>query len=169
MTGHEHTEHVGHADHTEHTERWEGSEMHHWKRWLPLVLIGVTLLAAGCGGSSSTSAEATGPATVYEVEGTELSRIELTADAAKRLGIETAAVTPSGQGTAVPYSAVFYSATGEAWVYTSPEPLSFVRAPIVVASIEGDRAFLSEGPAPGAKVATVGVAELFGAESGLGQ
>ena len=44
-----------------------------------------------------------------------------------------------------------------------------VREKVVIDAIEGDRAFLSTGPAAGTKVATVGVAELFGAESGLGE
>lgn len=136
---------------------------------LALALAGVALLAAGCGGSSSKGEEAKGPATVYEAEGKESSRIELTAAAAKRLGIETAAVATSGTGKVVPYSAVFYSASGETWVYTSPQPLEFVREPITVTSIDGDKAFISAGPAEGTQVATVGVAELFGAESGLGQ
>ncbi len=139
------------------------------RRWLPLALIGVVLFAAGCGGSSSSSEESSGPATVYEVDGSDLSRIELTADAVKRLGIATAAVVDSADGKVVPYSAVLYSATGETWVYTSPKALNFIRAEVVVTTIEGDKAFLSEGPAAGTAVATVGVTELFGAESGLGQ
>jgi hypothetical protein len=138
------------------------------RRLLPLALIGLAALAAGCGGGSAEEEES-GPATVYEVAGTDLSRVELTADAARRLDIQTAAVARNGAGTAVPYSAVLYSPTGETWVYVSPKPLSFVRHKIVVDHIDGDRAFLSSGPEPGTKVATVGVAELFGAESGLGE
>lgn len=138
------------------------------KRWLPLVLIGSALFVAGCGGSDSSD-EASGPATVYEIEGSDVSRIELTQKAIERLDIRTSAVERNGSTKIIPYSAVLYSPTGETWAYVSPKPLTFIRSPIVVDRIEGDRAFLSNGPKAGAKVAIVGVAELFGAESGLGQ
>ena len=140
------------------------------KLWLALVLIGMALIVAGCGGGSdSASEEASGPATVYEVEGSDVSRVELTEQAVERLDIQTAAVEQDGKGMVIPYSAVLYSPTGETWAYVSPAPLSFVREEIVVDRIEGDQAFLTKGPKPGTKVATVGVAELYGAESGLGQ
>ena len=143
--------------------------MKHGTRLLPLILIGVAVLAAGCGGGGSSDESEAGPATVTEVAGTDLNRVELTADAAKRLDIQTADVAQNGKGTVVPYAAVLYAPTGETWVYVSPKPLSFVRQQIVVESIEGDRAFLSSGPAPGTTVVTVGAVELFGAESGLGE
>lgn len=139
------------------------------KLLLPLALIGVALLAAGCGGGDSSSEEASGPATVYEVEGSDVSRVELTQKAVERLDIQTAAVEQDGKGTVIPYAAVIYSPTGETWAYVSPAPLTFVRKAIVVDRIEGDQAFLTKGPKAGTEVATVGVAELFGAESGLGQ
>lgn len=140
-----------------------------WLRWfLPLALIGGTLLVAGCGGGESES-EASGPATIYEIDGSDVSRVELTAEAAKRLDVQTARVARDGATTSIPYAAVLYSPTGETWAYVSPTPLSFVREAIVVDRIEGDTAFLSRGPKPGTKVATVGVAELYGAESGLGE
>jgi hypothetical protein len=47
--------------------------------------------------------------------------------------------------------------------------MTFLRHAIVVDRIVGNKAYLTKGPAAGAKVATVGVAELYGAESGLGQ
>lgn len=67
----------------------------------------------------------------------------------------------------VPYSAVLYGVNGETWVYTSPEPLVFVRQPIAIDYIEDDLAILSEGPEAGTAVVTVGAAELFGAETGV--
>jgi hypothetical protein len=68
----------------------------------------------------------------------------------------------------IPYGAVLYDAEGDTWAYTSPAPLTYVRESISVGRIEGDEAILSEGPAPGMEVVTVGVAELFGAETGVG-
>lgn len=68
----------------------------------------------------------------------------------------------------VPYAAVIYGVHGETWVYTNPEPLVYVRAPVTVEYIEGDLAVLLEGPPVGTAVVTAGGAELFGAESGVG-
>ena len=131
-----------------------------------LVLV-LPLLVAACGGSSTDAAVE--PATVEEVDGTDLSRVTLTPEAAERLDIQTASVQDGeGTGMVIPYAALVYSPTGETWAYTNPKGLTFVRQRIVVDRIDGDRVVLSKGPSPGTKVATVGVAELFGAESGVG-
>jgi hypothetical protein len=79
-------------------------------------------------------------------------------------------LTLSAQDTlhkVVPYAAVLYGVHGETWVYSNPQPLVFVRQPIVIDYIEGDRAYLSEGPQVGTAVVTVGAAELFGTETGV--
>jgi hypothetical protein len=77
-----------------------------------------------------------------------------------------------GSGTlhkVIPYAAVIYDLTGKTWVYTSPEPLTFVRQPISIDYIEDDMAVLVDGPDAGTLVATVGVAELYGADTGVGK
>lgn len=109
------------------------------------------------------------PAYVEEAEADEPYRVILSAHAATRLGVETAPVVrlPGGR-TAVPYSALIYDVTGATWAYTNPEPLTFVRESVTVARIDGDRAVLGRGPAVGTQVATVGVAELYGTEFGVG-
>ncbi len=66
----------------------------------------------------------------------------------------------------VPSSSVLYDAKGKTWVYTSPEPTVFVRHAITVDHIDGDRVVLSDGPASGTTVVTVGAAELLGTEYG---
>jgi hypothetical protein len=63
---------------------------------------------------------------------------------------------------------VLYDVHGETWVYTSLEPLIYVRHSISVDYIEGDVAVLSEGPPAGTEVVMAGAAELFGAEAGIG-
>jgi hypothetical protein len=111
------------------------------------------------------------PAEAEPIEGTELSRLTVEEKAAERLGIRTASVRAGTDGTnlkVIPYAAVLYDAEGVTWTYTNPEPLTFIRDRISVDSIKGDQAFLSEGPAPGTAVVTVGVAELFGIETGVG-
>ena len=68
----------------------------------------------------------------------------------------------------VPYSALIYDPFGLTWIYTSPEPRTFVRHQVQVDYIEGDVAILSDGPPTGTVVASVAVAELYGTEFEVG-
>jgi len=70
-------------------------------------------------------------------------------------------------GTSIPYAAVIYDTEGNTFVYTNPAPLTFVRAPIMIDRIEGDQAVLSEAIDSGTSVVTLGVSELYGAETGV--
>jgi hypothetical protein len=108
------------------------------------------------------------PVKVEKNEATGLSRLTLSAKAAERLGIATGAVSAAGAGKAIPYSALVYDKTGKTWVYTNPEGRDFVREAIEVQRIEGDLAFLSSGPPVGTAVVTVGTAELWGVDTGVG-
>jgi hypothetical protein len=141
--------------------------------WVAALLLLAVLPFAGCQGEGEEASAADEPAKVEPVEGSDgLFQVTLTAKAAERIDLQTAVVRTEGEGAAertiVPYSAIVYETDGETWVYTSTDDLSFVREHIVVEEIEGDRAVLSEGPAAGTEVVTVGVAELFGAEYGIG-
>ena len=137
------------------------------RRWL--VLVG--LLAAGLQLSACThqTAEAEGatsePATIEQVAGGDVSRLTLTARAAERLGKAT---VEGHARTVVPYGAVLYDAKGVTWVYVAREPLSYLRERITVDDIEDDRAVLTDGPAAGTAVVSVGAAELYGTEFGVG-
>jgi hypothetical protein len=137
---------------------------------LPLwaILVLVAFATTGCGQSDVAAAEADRPATVEQIEGTDLSKVTLTDRAAERIGLETARVGSAGTMAIVPYSAVLYDGQGDAWVYTNPEGLTFIRTKVSISKIDGDTARLSDGPPPGTVVATVGVAEIFGAEMGVG-
>jgi hypothetical protein len=149
--------------------------------WVLAPLLAVLPVAA-CRQTVADAAHNDKPATVEPVEGSELSRVVLSARAAERLGIETAAVRDTqvtfipaslstagpAQWRAIPYSAVLYDPNGDTWTYTSPDSLVFVRHPISVEYIEGDVAVLSSGPLGGTTVVTVGAAELFGTEFGVG-
>jgi multidrug efflux pump subunit AcrA (membrane-fusion protein) len=110
---------------------------------------------------------------VEAIEGTELNRLTLTEKAAQRLDIQTAQVreeqVDGAQRLVVPYSALIYDLEGKTWIYISPQPLTYVREPVTVDQIEGDMVVLVEGPATGTEVVTVGVAELYGTDTGIGK
>lgn len=69
----------------------------------------------------------------------------------------------------IPTAAVLYSANGKTWVYANPEPLVYIREPIQIDTISGDEVVLADGPAAGTAVVTVGGAELYGTEFGVGK
>jgi hypothetical protein len=142
-------------------------------RLLGLLLCVAAAVAAVAllGGKESESA-ATGriePAVLEHVDGESLSRVVLTEHAAERLGIETTPARTSAEGSIVPYAALIYDPHGDTWVYTSPERLEFVRAPVEVARIEGELAYLSDGPPDGTEIVTVGGAEVYGTEFEMGK
>jgi len=64
----------------------------------------------------------------------------------------------------VPYSSVYYDATGSAWVYVNPKPLTFERQRVDIERVEDNLAILTDGPSVGTSVVTVGAAMLYGAE-----
>jgi hypothetical protein len=109
---------------------------------------------------------------VQKIEGSNLKRLALSAEAAKRLDVQTTPVGTSPTGgtgqTVVPYSAIVYDPAGATWTYTSPEDLVFVRQEVKVDHIDDDLAILTAGPDRGTLVVTVGAAELWGVETGVG-
>jgi outer membrane receptor protein involved in Fe transport len=143
--------------------------------WAVAVIIVAGLALAACTRTSEEAATGSDLATVEPVEGTSVSRVTLTPDAAKRLDIQTAPVLEQRgagngpQGTTIPYAAVIYDPNGETWAYTNPEPLVFVRQSITVDRIQGELAVLSSGPPPGTPVVSVGAAELLGTEYEVGE
>ena len=148
--------------------------MQHINRWMVMVLLILAALPlAACSQASPVTASKVEPAKVEKIEGTELNRVTLTEKAAERLDLQTAPVreepVDGTQRLVVPYAAVIYDLEGATWMYISPAPLTYVREPITVDYIEGDMAVLVDGPASGTEVVTVGVAELYGADTGIGK
>ena len=136
--------------------------MKHINRWVLVTLVFAGLLLSACGPTEATT-EKISPSKLEPIEGTDLSKVILTEKAAERIGIETVPAS----GTEVPYAAVIYDIEGTTWIYTSPEPMTCVREPIVIDHIEGDTAVLAESLASDFSVVTVGVAELWGTETGV--
>jgi hypothetical protein len=147
-------------------------------RWMVAIQLTACLCLAGCAVASGKSADSsTDPARVESIGDTSLKRVILAQAAADRLAIRTTVVAKAKVASAgrkkvdravVPYQAVLYDVNGAAWVYTVPEPLVYVRHPIVVDYVDGNRAVLSKGPPSGTAIVTVGVAELYGIEVGVG-
>lgn len=154
-----------------------------WSTAGPLIIVlsGGLLLSSRADPPADADSGESGPAQVEAIEGSEVSRVTLTPEAAERLGVTTTAVVeeqvaaqPGTVGGAVerkviPYGALLYDNTGATWAYTTVEPLVFIRESVTIDYIEGDQVVLVDGPSTGTDVVTLGAAELFGAELGLGQ
>lgn len=144
-------------------------------RWMVVALVIAGIPLSACTRTSADEASSGGPAaTVQHVEGSDQARVILSADGAERIGIQTDSVRHTEgrnerERWVIPYAAVLYDPRGKTWTYTSPEPLVFIRQPIHVTRIQGDRAFLSSGPPPGTVVVTVGASELLGSEYAVGE
>ena len=134
-----------------------------------LVLIGHQTVEAAAKKDDSVKIEKLGD--------TGLSRITLAPEAVNRLGIKTLKVALTKEDDeeenkslkTIPYSSIIYDIQGNTWAYTNPEPNVYVREKIDVDDIEGEHAFLSKGPEVGTEVVTIGVAELYGVEKGIGK
>ena len=139
-------------------------------RWVVIFLIIAALQLSACA-QKQAATDKISPVTLATMEGSDLKRLVLTEKAAERIDLQTAKVQEESVNginrIVVPYAAVIYDLHGETWLYTNPEPLTYVREAIIIDSIDGDKAILVEGPSNGTEVVTVGVAELFGAETGV--
>jgi hypothetical protein len=148
--------------------------MRHSKRWI--AILGLLIVVPQLSACTQTSAEATGgaePAKVEHLEGSsDVSRLTLTAKAAERLGIQTAQVqerkVAGKQRKVIPYGALLYDSKGATYVYVTPQPLTYVRAPVTVDYVSARSVVLTAGPAAGTQVVSVGAAELYGTETGVG-
>jgi hypothetical protein len=131
---------------------------------LLLIVIFLALPLSACAPAAAPEEE-TKPVTLEPVSGTDLNRLTLTEEAAKRLDVQTAEVREADGKMVVPYASILYEANGNTWIYVNVAPLVYVRQAIVIDSISGDEAILSKGPDSGSAVVTVGAAELYGSES----
>ena len=139
-----------------------------------LIVVGLVITAGLLGSACSSSSDYVyvSPATVEEV-GTDLWQIELTEKAAVRTGLETADVATlqvdGEERLGIPYSAVIYHYDGTEWTYTNPSDFTYLRQAIEIDFIEGDLAILNSGPDVGTTVVSIGAAELYGVEFGVGK
>ena len=138
--------------------------MKHINRLVMIILIFAGFLLPACGGAQiPVTGDKVAPSKLEPIAGTDLSRVILTEKAANRIGVQTAPV----RGLVIPYAAVIYDTEGNTWIYTNPAPLTFVRVPVVINRIEGDQALLAQKLESDAPIVTRGVAEIYGAETGV--
>ena len=140
------------------------------------VVLAATLGLTGCSVTTEALGEASDKAAqAVPIKGSDLSRITLSHEAFDRLAIATAAVREGiGRGSTspraqsvMPSAALLYDSEGRTWAYVHEGARSFLRAPVTVARLDGDVAYLSDGPAPGTQVVIVGAPELLGIELGV--
>jgi hypothetical protein len=129
-------------------------------------LIGMALALTSC--RQDTVAEKYHPAKLDSTEVKGIMRVTLDQQAAHRIGLETGPITEMNGKKVMPYGALMYDTKGNTWTFTSTGPLSFVRKAVTVEDIQGDHVILSDGPAVGTVVVTVGAPELMGAEHKYG-
>ncbi|HEY7441416.1 MAG TPA: hypothetical protein VH701_03275 [Vicinamibacterales bacterium] len=147
--------------------------MNRGNRWLVAGLAGLCLPLGACARHLETH-EAHHPVEVVRIEGSEINRITMTEQAVERIGLKTDTVRErqvsrsDAPRTVVPHSSLIYDPKGQTWVYTSPEPRTFVKQKVDVEYVEDDLAVLKEGPPVGTVVVSTAAAEVYGADSGVG-
>ena len=124
---------------------------------------------AACAKTSTTEEEHNRGATVDTVAGSDVSSVTLTELAEKRIDLKTAAVEQAAGGMKIPYAALLYDPEGNTWAFVKTGDRTFQREPVTVDHIEGDTAFLTNGPKAGTVIVTTGATELYGAEQGVGE
>jgi hypothetical protein len=132
------------------------------------LLAGAALVLTACGTAATAGPP---PARIIPVAGSQIPRLQLTSGAIQRLGIATqpvrtapAAAAGDGAREVIPYAAVVYDTDGSTWTFVNTSAGTYRREPITVNAVSGEVALLSAGPPVGARVVTVGAAELLGTE-----
>ena len=146
--------------------------MKSFNRWKTAIAVCVVLpflaspVLAG-GGKSLGRDSGVVPATLQDIPGSDIKQVTLTARAVQRIDLHTEPVAEKMGQKVVPYASIIYDPQGGVWVYAMHQERVFVRTAIDVDNIVGDDVFLNSGPALGTRVATDGVAEIYGAEYGM--
>lgn len=86
----------------------------------------------------------------------------------QRVMVEVNLTGNGSERLVIPFASVIYGLQGQTWVYTNPKTAVFVREAVTIDYVDGDLAYLTDGPENGTSIVTVGAAMLYGAESGIG-
>jgi hypothetical protein len=139
-------------------------------RWLIAILVLTTLSFWSCQNDDNDH-DFEPPSDVEDIEGSDFARVTFTERAMERIGVQTAEIIEENSSPIkkiVPYAALLYGNEGQTWIYTCPQPRVFIRSVVEVDRIDGDKVYLINGPPVGTIIATVGVAEIYGAEMEIG-
>ena len=132
-----------------------------------LLAVALSVSLTACSDDDAETPHAYEPASLGPADPAGVKQVTFTADAARRVGLQTAPVAANGNGVLVHYAALIYDEQGSPWVYEVPQPLTYKRTKVTVAWIEDHRVLLAAGPRPGTLVVTQGAAEVYGAELGM--
>src|SRR5262245_29930224 len=111
-------------------------------RFAIVAMLGSVLLVSGC--KRDKIEEKHHPAKLEETDQKGIMRVILEAKAVERIGLQTTqvmeqSVMVGGQSQmrkVVPYGAIMYDTKGDTWTFTNPQPLTYMRAKVVVESVE---------------------------------
>jgi hypothetical protein len=140
-------------------------------RWILVFFTALTLVVGACAAQSSEPETASdeGLAQIDDIAGSDVKKITMSEEAVERIGVETVPVAAADGGRVqVPSATVLYDQAGRTWVFTEPEHDVFVRQEVTIIGTKGEDTILSTGPTADTPVVTVGVAELYGTELGVG-
>ena len=147
---------------------WLGVSFGRRPRLPRLLGAGLALVASGLALSACSEVEEnvreTYPYKSEPIKGTDLNRVTMADATANLIPVKTASVRENGNRKVVPHNALIYNPDGDVFVYRKPKPQTYVRAPVEVVDVEGDRAVLAEGPPAGTTIVTLGAAELLATE-----
>ena len=148
--------------------------MKHSSRWLAAGMLTVSMQLTACQQRPSDAHKAEHPVEVEAIKGLDVNRVTMTEKAIERINLKTDTVreqqvsrSPSPRRV-VPRSAVIYDPKGQTWVYTSPQPRTFIKHKVDVDYVERGLAVLNDGPPAGTVVVSMAAIEVYGADSGVG-
>jgi hypothetical protein len=134
---------------------------------MALVIASLSASLAACT-EVETNESKYSPTLVNPIKGRDdTAFVQLTPAAAARAGVRTSVVRRHGQRTSIPYSALLYDDDGITYTYVIVRPYVYVREPVHIVKIIGDRVIVGSGPAAGTQIVTTGSAEIYSAEFGV--
>jgi len=131
-----------------------------------LTAVALSFCLAGCGQTAATHVPYK-PAKVGAATAAGVKPVTFTAEGARRIGLETSTIAEAEGRLVVDHAALIYDSKGGSWVYAVSEPLTYLRAAVMVTHTDQALVFLADGPAVGTAVVTVGAAQLYGEELGI--
>jgi hypothetical protein len=128
-----------------------------------LAVIGCGIALTACEEVPSNLREAQ-PYKVQAIKGTDRNTVTMADETAGLLPVETTEVRLNGKQKVIPHDALIYNPDGDVFVYSKPKSETYVRRPVRVDRVSGDRVWLSAGPEAGTTIVTTGSAELLATE-----